>query len=160
MSDDRRSGDGLRAAAAAVNITPALGCAQAGYGNRDRYADDVADDLYSKVLALECGGVEAVIVTNDLIGIPRELGGKIRKLVHEATGVPEDHVLVCASHTHFGPVVEDVTYFAEEMDGRADRAWIDLLTRKIAGAAAMARRRVRPARGSPLRRRDPSGTVA
>jgi hypothetical protein len=148
MSSEKtqRNGNNLRAAAAVVNITPAVGCAMAGYGARNQYADEVADELYSKVLVVESAGARAAIVTNDLIGVPQALTDRIRESVRQAAGIAPENVLVCASHTHFGPVVDDEDYPAENIDWRADAAWLDLTVRKLAGAAAIAVRQLTPAR--------------
>ena len=36
----------------------------------------------------------------DNVGIPREVFDAAKKLVHEETGLPEDHLLMAATHTH------------------------------------------------------------
>jgi hypothetical protein len=137
----------LQAAAAVANITPAIGCVQAGYGSRERRSDKVADELYSKVLVFEWAGLKAAIIACDLIGIPRDLVGRIRAAVRNAAGIDERNILVCASHTHFGPIVEDENnYLPENLDGPADHPWIEELVRKISAAAAVACRSLRSVR--------------
>jgi neutral ceramidase len=94
----------LRVGAAQVTINPPAGAPLAGYYSF-RASDGVLDDLYAKALVLECDGAKAAIVICDLITMPREVTGEARELIAKQTGIPGDHVLIAATHTHTAPVL-------------------------------------------------------
>ena len=134
----------LQAGASKVNITPFVGGPMAGYSARDHGSEGVHDELYTKALVLDDGEVEVALITSDLIGIDRDLSGRVRGLVEEMVGLPADRVCVCASHTHFGPAVRRKR-IEEEADDY-DYAYIDVLAKKMATAVKLAHDRRRPAR--------------
>ena len=98
-----RSAD-LRVGAAAVKITPPPGVPLAGQ-YFDRGATAVHDDLYAKALVIEKEGVKVAIVSCDLVDIGTDLVPAVRKLAMKSTGIPEDHIMVSATHSHTGPVI-------------------------------------------------------
>jgi hypothetical protein len=65
---------------------------------------------------------------------------KVRKLVEEKYSIPGHAVLLNAAHTHGGPNVRGFNTMGER-----DRAYIDVLVRKIAGAIKQAADRLEPA---------------
>ena len=128
----------LRAAAAAVEITPPVGSLLYGYGARGaNRSTGVHDPLYARVLVLEAGGETVALVTLDLGSIRKENTLPIRQAVQEAAGF--DHVLLNASHTHSAPL------FEAEFPS-AERPWVSELERKIAGVILEAHGALRPAR--------------
>ena len=134
---------GLRAGAAKVNITPPVGVPQAGFGHREKRSDSIDDELYSKALVFADDNVEVAIVTNDLIGVNAELVKKVRGLIHQRIGIPEGNVLICASHTHYGPMLSPHPHLNESMGEPVDSEWVEVLTRKMAGAVLMAHNSLR-----------------
>jgi neutral ceramidase len=97
-------GAGLRAGAAETVITPPLGAPMAGY-YANRAATGTHDDLHAKALVLENDGVEVALVVCDVVSLPREISEQARKIVAQKTGIPEEHVMISANHTHTGPVI-------------------------------------------------------
>ena len=93
----------LKAGAAAVNITPFIGGPMSGY--TQMASEETDDSLYCKALVLDDGDTEIALVTNDLIGVHLGLVNRVRTRVTADAGIPGDHVLVCTSHTHFGPEI-------------------------------------------------------
>jgi hypothetical protein len=76
----------------------------AGYASRTNASNGVKQDLFAKALALEDdGGNRLVIVTLDLIGIPRTLRKNLERRAQEAFKLPPEFLLLNASHTHSGP---------------------------------------------------------
>ena len=70
-----------KAGVAKVKITPAESMWMAGYAGRKEPSKGVLVDLYAKSLALEdAAGKRLVIVTTDLIGIPKVFSAPIRTL--------------------------------------------------------------------------------
>ena len=128
----------LRAAAAAVEITPPTGSLLYGYGARGtNRSAGVHDPLYARALVLEAGGETAALVTLDLGSIRKENTLPIRQAVLDAAGF--DHVLLNASHTHSAPLFE--ADFPS-----AGSPWVEELERRIAGVVLEAYAALRPAR--------------
>jgi len=93
-----------KAGAVEVVITPEENIWMAGYASRDHPAEGKETDLHGKALALEDQtGARLVIVTLDLIGVPRELRKNLETRCGEAYGLPPEGLLINASHTHSGP---------------------------------------------------------
>ncbi len=96
-----------QAGVARVNITPEQPLRMAGYGFRNHAAEGKTSDLWAKALALEAGdGSRAVLVTLDLLGLDRTLAQSIGARLEKEFGLRRDQVMLCASHTHSGPVVK------------------------------------------------------
>jgi neutral ceramidase len=96
--------DDLKIGAAAVRITPPIGVPLAGQ-YFDRGATGVHDDLFAKALVIEKAGVRVAIVSCDLVDIGTNLVPEVRKMAFRSTGIPEDHIMVSATHSHTGPVI-------------------------------------------------------
>ncbi len=143
-----RAGE-LRAGAAAVVITPPLGTPLAGYYSA-RGAEGALDDLHSKALVLEHDGVKAAIVVCDLISLPRRTVVDARKLVEQQTDIPASHVLICATHTHTGPVVTRASA-RDQLDGGASDLGVrytEGLPELIARSVAEANKKLTPVRAA------------
>jgi hypothetical protein len=97
--------DGLKAGAAKVEITPPTGYAMWGYGSRhDRPSEGVLDALHARALVLAAGPEKIALVSLDLgRAPPRQSTAAIRARLKDA-GI--EHIFLCASHTHHGPVLE------------------------------------------------------
>lgn len=97
---------GLRAGASKVKITPQKFGWMTGYGNRNKPAEGVKQDLWVRALALEdAAGKRAVMVTADILGFPPELSRAIRKDAEEQFGLDPAGIMFVASHTHGGPAI-------------------------------------------------------
>jgi Neutral/alkaline non-lysosomal ceramidase, N-terminal len=97
---------GWQAGVAKVNISPELPIWLSGYGGRNKPAATKHDDLWAKALVIEdAAGHRAAIVTMDLVGIPRELSQAVSQQIEERYKLPRASIVLCASHTHSGPVV-------------------------------------------------------
>ena len=93
-----------KAGAAAVKITPEHSMWMAGFAARTNSSQGVAQDLFAKALAVEdAAGARLVIVTYDLIGVPRTLRQALAKRCAEAYHLAPESLLLNASHTHSGP---------------------------------------------------------
>ncbi len=94
----------LTAGTAKTVITPPVGTAMEGYGNRADVSQGVHDDLHARALVIDDGDTAIAIVACDLVGVDRRLVANARELAHEATGLPRECIMVSATHTHAGPV--------------------------------------------------------
>ncbi len=97
---------GFKAGVATRVITPAEPLWMAGYANRDHPAEGKQHDLHVKALALEdATGTVLVLMTSDLIGLPRPLSEAVAAEVSRKAGLPRERLMLTASHTHCGPVL-------------------------------------------------------
>ncbi len=95
-----------KAGVARKAITPEAGMWMAGYAARTKPAEGKVHDLAIKAIALEdATGRKLVLLTSDLIGIPRELAVEVADAVRKQTGLPREQLMLTASHTHCGPVL-------------------------------------------------------
>jgi hypothetical protein len=96
----------LKAGVAKVDITPPAGERMWGYFDRLAPNQGTLDPLYARVLVLEVGEKRLALVVLDL---GRTFGpasiGKIREAARKSSGM--GYVLVQATHTHAGPVIQD-----------------------------------------------------
>lgn len=97
---------GWKAGVARVKITPKHSMWLAGYGSRSHPSTGTLVDLWAKALALEdANGEQAVLVTMDLLGIPKQLSDHIRNQLERKFGLSKAQIILNSSHTHTGPVL-------------------------------------------------------
>jgi neutral ceramidase len=97
-----------KAGVAVQVITPTEPLWMAGYGSRNKPAEGKLTELYVKALALEdARGGRLVLLTSDLVGIPRHLSESVAGEVKRRKGLPRERLLITCSHTHCGPVLRD-----------------------------------------------------
>jgi hypothetical protein len=102
-----KSGD-WKAGTAVQVVTPNGPMWMAGYGNRNKPAEGKLTELYVKALALEDPhGGRLVLLTCDLVGIPRRLSEAVAAEVMRRTRLPRERLMLNVSHTHCGPVLND-----------------------------------------------------
>ncbi|MCX7427481.1 MAG: hypothetical protein NTW96_17865 [Planctomycetia bacterium] len=92
----------LRLGTAAVKITPPDGTPIAGPAVA-RDSEGVLDDVYAKAAVLDDGKTKIALVVCDLSGVPVGIVFESRRIIAEKTGIPADHVMISATHTHTGP---------------------------------------------------------
>ena len=124
---------GWRAGLASVDITPALGVWMAGYAARKEPARGIAQPLHAKALVLEdSSGRRAVLVTLDVLGLTAPVVGRIAAAARRQYGLPREALVLCSSHTHSGPVIDDQLAVAYDL---SPGQWDDVRasTRRIEG---------------------------
>jgi hypothetical protein len=105
-----------KAGVATKVITPSEPMWMAGYSARNKPAEGKVHDLYVKALALEdADGRRVVLLTSDLVGIPRDLSEAVTAEVTKRTGIPRERLMLTASHTHCGPATRDSLLDAYDM---------------------------------------------
>lgn len=93
---------------ARLKITPDSPIWLSGYGARTKPSQGVVTDLWAKALAFEDQkGNRAVIVTTDLIGLPRTVSDQISAAVLKRYNLDRSRLLLNSSHTHTGPMVRE-----------------------------------------------------
>jgi hypothetical protein len=120
---------GWKAGVAVQVITPEQSMWMAGYGHRNKPSEGKLTELYVKALALEDpNGEHLVLLTSDLVGIPRSLGESVAEEVWKRTripplelknspgpGLPRERLMLTVSHTHCGPVLRDSLHTMYDM---------------------------------------------
>ncbi|MBM3982459.1 MAG: c-type cytochrome [Planctomycetes bacterium] len=120
-----------KAGVATQVITPKEAVWMAGYAGRTKPAEGKVHDLYAKALCLEdAAGKRLVLVTTDLIGIPRELGDAVAAEVEKKHGIKRDELMLSCSHTHCGPVIRENLVDMYPMS-KEDRAKVDAYTKVL-----------------------------
>lgn len=95
-----------KAGIARVDITPTEPVLQWGYAERNRPHLGIRQPLSVKALALEdAGGIRSVLLTYDLLGIPRELGKRIAERMDREHRIPRARLALNSSHTHSAPML-------------------------------------------------------
>jgi neutral ceramidase len=95
-----------QAGVAKIGITPPQLMWMSGYGARTRPAEGKLHDLWAKALVLvDPSGTRAVLVTMDLVGIPREMSAAVCRELQTKYHLQRASVMLSTSHTHTGPVV-------------------------------------------------------
>jgi hypothetical protein len=128
----------LNAGSARADITPDFPVMQGGFGQRTTPCTGVHDRIHGKALYLDDGGARVLIVTADLICIPRPLADAVAARIRAASGLAAHEIVVCASHTHSGPVPWDASGTATGV-ARYTPMLVDALSQ--AGLEAIARAR-------------------
>jgi neutral ceramidase len=137
-----------KAGAASVKITPTEPMWLAGWAARRQPASSAAMDLFVKALAVEdWRGERLVIVTADLIAIPRALAEAVARQALNRWSLSRDRLLFNASHTHSGPEVRpDKVPFFEIPGEFAEKIepYVQGLEKKILGAVDAALTKLEP----------------
>ena len=139
-----------KAGLAKVRITPDKPVPMAGYASRTKPFENVEQDIYAKALALEDRqGNRAVLVTTDLIGLPRAVAEPVCQRIQGKTKLVRSQILLSSSHTHSAPLLSleerTETGVAPE-DARNIVAYTSSLQDKLVDVAAQALSRLEPAR--------------
>lgn len=141
---------GMKAGVATRTITPGtLPFWLSGYAARSSPATSVAQDIFAKALAIEDeSGHRVVVVTLDLIGVPRTLRDEVAREVEKAHGLDPTALLLNCSHTHSGPAVQDNLEIMFDFDD-ADRARVleyrEFLRTNIGAVVGEALQKLEPA---------------
>ena len=133
-------GEELKAGAALTNITPPLGIRIVGnFG--PQVATNVHDELHARALVVDDGERKVAVVVCDLLGLRGTLSAEARRQIQERTGIPAEHVMVTATHTHSaGDALGDRYRLKEPLDD-----YQKFVASRIADAVVMANGRLRPA---------------
>lgn len=141
-----------KAGVATVVITPSQSMWMAGYASRSKPSDGVLSELHAKALAIQdSAGTRAVIVTTDLISIPRVLREQVVAAVEKQFKLSGNGLLLNCSHTHCSPVVKDdlelsVMYRLEPEQRKRIETYFVELRDKLIGVIGAAIEDLQPAK--------------
>jgi len=132
--------ENIRAGVASTVITPKQPMWMSGYAARTKPSEGKIHNLRAKALAMEdCNGTRFVIVTVDLLGIPRPTRDWLEKRANKRYKLPPASLLLNASHTHSGPVLEEAKdsiygntfYGLSPQQLQENRRYVKALQRKL-----------------------------
>jgi hypothetical protein len=120
----------LRTGAAIIDVTPQKPMFLHGYPHVKRISQGIHDPLYASALIIDNGEMQIGFCAVDIIFISREITDRVREQVQASTGIPGQNLMVCASHTHSGPVIfSDIFY--DPVVPKADPEYISYLVGKL-----------------------------
>jgi hypothetical protein len=147
--------ENLKAGVASTVITPDQPMWMSGYAARTKPSEGKVHDLRAKALALEDSqGTRFVIVTVDLLGIPRPTRDWLEKQANQRYQLPPASLLLNASHTHCGPVLEEAKdsiygntfYGLSPQQLQENREYVKALQQKLLRLIGQAIENLAPAR--------------
>jgi hypothetical protein len=130
----------FKAGAYAIDVSPIQMPVIVNGGMSERVLDKLDDRLHARCLVLDDGKEQVAIVIVDSCMIPRELLDQAKELAAMATGIPTNHMLISATHTHSAPSSMGC------LGSDADEAYVKFLPAQIAKGIAQAKSRLQPAR--------------
>ena len=124
-------------------ITPEQNIWMAGYAARTEPSKGILHDLWAKALFIEDSlGNAALLVTTDLLGIPKEMSDQIRNAIYDEMGLSRSQIILSSSHTHSGPVLTNSLrsiYPVDDKQNAIINNYTDGLIEKIIDLAKKAR---------------------
>jgi neutral ceramidase len=121
----------MKAGSGRVDITPGQPIWLSGYASRTHPSTGALTKLWAKSLAMEDEkGSRVVIVTTDLIGLPRAITDAVSARAAKEYGLERSRILFNSSHTHTGPVVKPNLMTMFHLND-TDRAVLDAYAAKL-----------------------------
>jgi hypothetical protein len=133
----------LRIGTAKIEITPPVGFPLAAYGAR--ISAGVHDPIMARALAISDGGETVVLVSVELLAVTDDFFYSVSQRVRAAIPLPEDHLLIAATHTHSGPGSLGKRFWESLAAGPYNDGIFEITTDRVAQAAIQAYRRLQPA---------------
>lgn len=130
----------LRAGASAVDITPEVLPVISSGSFLEHTADKINDPLFARGLVLDDGAKRIALVVADSLMMPRELLDDAKRRASAATGIPEEHILISATHTHTAPSVMGA------LGSRCDETYAAFLPGRLVECIRQANAALTPAR--------------
>lgn len=139
----------LRVGYSRRDMTPEMSVPLAGYGNtHTRMSQGWYSRLYATCIAITDEREETVLlITIDQIRCNQNWTDATRASITQATGIPAQRIMICATHTHSGPdiaagITEEHPYYAQYIQSITDAAVQALEDRAATKAAAIGRTQV------------------
>jgi hypothetical protein len=136
-----------------MDITPPVGYRMAGYFV-ERLSTGIHDPLHAKAIVIQQGPRQVALVACDLIGFSLNVTTNARARASKLTGIPVSNIVICATHSHTGPLFDGPLreYFhetARQRHGDDPQEKVDypaFLVERLAGVIVEAQGNLRPAR--------------
>ena len=142
----------LLAGVAEVDITPPIGHRMAGHFYEVE-SSGVRDPLKAKAIVLRNGEQTFALAFADVVGISTQVSEEVRWRFKDIGSVPVTNTMVCATHSHTGPLFDDVRrdYFHNKaldeqgIDASEEIYYPDFLTDQLTLALGTANDNLEPA---------------
>jgi Neutral/alkaline non-lysosomal ceramidase, N-terminal len=128
---------------AKIEITPPVGLPMAAYGARTSVG--IHDPIFARAIAISSGTVTVVLVSIDLLAVTDDLARSVFKKVQAAVPLPEEDLLIAATHTHSGPGSIGKRFWETLAAGPYNDAVFEMTADGTARAAIEAYRRLQAA---------------
>src|SRR4051812_45796559 len=116
---------------ARADITPDGPIWLSGYASRTKPSEGVFQKIWAKALAIEDrSGNRVVVVTTDLLGLPRSITDAVGARVEKEYGLSRSALLVNSSHTHTGPLIRSVLKMMADLDSKQEKT-VDQYTARL-----------------------------
>ncbi|MBM3471906.1 MAG: hypothetical protein FJX75_01370 [Armatimonadetes bacterium] len=130
----------LRAGVSRANITPSIGIDLVGFAGRGPSVG-LGDELHATALLLDDGRERVAILHLDLIGLDAEWSRAVCEFIGKRARLPARNIVLCCTHTHYGPSVRG---FEGDPRESPEAAYMAELRFKLAGIVAEARTKLTP----------------
>ena len=112
----------LKVGFAMENVTPDYNVGLGGYSDSEsRTSTGVLDPIYATCIAYQYGEQTVLMYTLDVSAAPDGMTKTVQDMISKSTGVPADHIIVTATHTHSAPSVtgdgENTSRFKADLYG-------------------------------------------
>lgn len=132
--------DGFRAGAFAADISPKSYPRIIAGGFLEGRGERLTSPLHSRAIVLDDGRTKLAFAIVDTCMMEQRLIDEAKALASQQCGIPVDHMMVSATHTHSAPAAMGC------LGTRQDKDYAKLLVPKIAESIGEAHKRLQPAR--------------
>ncbi len=129
----------FRAGAFAQDISPTQFPTPVNGSMKGNFAKGITDPMHARCLALSDGKRSLVYVVVDACMIPREICEDAKALAAKETGIPPEHMLISATHTHSAGTLAAV------FQSDPDPEYVKTVAPRIAAGIAQAVKNAEPA---------------
>ncbi len=137
---DESSPPDFRAGAYAIDITPTRLPVIVNGGMTEQRTSTVTDPLHARCLVLDDGRTKIAFAVVDSCVVPGDLMDRAKATVQQQTGIPVEHILIAATHSHSTPSVCSLLGSGQNDD------YAEFLCERIAAGIQAADDRLVPAR--------------
>jgi Neutral/alkaline non-lysosomal ceramidase, N-terminal len=95
---------------ARCEYVPPVGAPMPGYIARKNVSVGQAGPLSVRALVLQQGKVRVAILVADILLISNRWAGRLRPRLGKIAAVPEENIIVAATHTHSGPLIDTAPF--------------------------------------------------
>lgn len=138
----------FKAAVVKINITPVESKYLAGYGARK--SKGVLDPIFHKILVLNDGLTEFVLISTDLGKIDPSVYDQMTERLNQQIEIEQKNIWWTVTHTHSAPEVGppglSKTFMPERYDQPMDSVYTDYVERKLIEGVIEARQNLEPAK--------------
>jgi hypothetical protein len=112
----------------------------------ERISQGIHDPLLATAIYLDDGTTKLLTIAADLLFVPHELCRAVRGRIADATGIPAEHVMISATHTHSGPITNEILSWRDDpVVPPPDAAYLARLADELVGVATDAVAAAEPA---------------